>query len=360
MSDIAFNVPINGVSFGQTSINILREIRNRGLEPFIFPIGGSLDLGCEPDGEELQEWLVPLLKNSGKKYNKDIPIIKLWHLNGGLESFGRKQALITFYELDSPTEEELNIARNQDKLIFSSKYTCEVFEKAGVKCHFIPLGFDANNFQDTGKKYFNDGRITFNLCGKFEKRKHHVKIIKAWLKEFGDNNKYFLQCSLYNNFLKQEVNNSLVMNALEGQRHSNISFLNYMEKNSTYNDYLNSSSIIIGMSGGEGWGLPEFHSVGLGKHAVILNAHGYKSWADEKNSVLVEPSGKIDVYDDMFFKQGQAFNQGQIFDWKEEDFIKGCYEAIERVKTSPVNEEGKMLQKTFSYEGMTDKLLNLF
>ena len=348
------------VSFGQTSIGILREIRNRGLEPFIFPIGGSLDLGCETDPDDFKGWLIPRLKASGKSYNKDIPIIKLWHLNGGLESFGRKQALISFYELDSPTEEEKNIGRNQDKLIFSSEYTCEVFKEAGVESNFIPLAFDTNNFKETGKKYFNDGRITFNLCGKFEKRKHHSKIIKAWLKEFGDNNELFLQCSLYNNFLKPEVNNSLVMATLEGQRHTNVSFLNYMEKNSTYNDYLNSSNIIIGMSGGEGWGLPEFHSVGLGKHAVILNAHAYKGWADETNSILVEPSGKIDAYDDTFFQKGQAFNQGQIFDWKEEDFIEACHKAIERVKTNRINEAGQLLKDKFSYKRMVDSLLNLF
>ncbi len=55
-----------------------------------------------------------------------------------------------------------------------------------------------------------------------------------------------------------------------------------MQKNSLYNDYLNSANIILGMSGGEGWGLPEFQSVALGKHAVILNATGYKDWATEK------------------------------------------------------------------------------
>ena len=64
-----------------------------------------------------------------------------------------------------------------------------------------------------------------------------------------------------------------------------------MDKNIVYNDFLNSGDIILGMSGGEGWGLPEFHSVGMGKHAVVLNAHSYKDWADEINSVLIKESG---------------------------------------------------------------------
>ena len=53
----------------------------------------------------------------------------------------------------------------------------------------------------------------------------------------------------------------------------------------------------------------EFHSVAMGKHSVTLNASGYKQWANEENSVLVNPSGKVPVYDGMFFHEGQPYNQ---------------------------------------------------
>ena len=63
------------------------------------------------------------------------------------------------------------------------------------------------------------------------------------------------------------------------------------------------------MSGAEGWGLPEFQSTAIGKHSVILNATGYKQWANEENSTLVEPSGKQPIYDNTFFKEGSQFNR---------------------------------------------------
>jgi hypothetical protein len=103
-----------------------------------------------------------------------------------------------------------------------------------------------------------------------------------------------------------------------------------MQKNVLYNDFLNSSNIVIGMSGGEGWGLPEFQSVALGKHGVILNSSGYQDWANEKNSVMVQPNGKEDSSDGVFFRKGGAFNQGNIFTFNEDEFIAGCEEAIER------------------------------
>jgi hypothetical protein len=113
------------------------------------------------------------------------------------------------------------------------------------------------------------------------------------------------------------------------------------------------------MSGGEGWGLPEFHSLALGKHAVILNAHVYKDWANEENACLVEPSSKIEAHDNMFFHRGTPFNQGNIFTFKEDDFISGCERAIERVQKNKLNEAGLKLQKQFTIENTVDRIVNL-
>ena len=132
-----------------------------------------------------------------------------------------------------------------------------------------------------------------------------------------------------------------------------------MQKNSLYNDFLNSGNIILGMSGAEGWGLPEFQSTALGKHAVILNATSYKDWANPENSTLVEPSGKIDSEDGMFFKKGNPFNQGQIYDFNEDEFIDGCEKAVERYKESPVNTEGLKLQEQFPYSATVEQITNI-
>jgi len=146
---------------------------------------------------------------------------------------------------------------------------------------------------------------------------------------------------------------------LEGVNYFNVSFMGHMPKNALYNDYLNSADIIIGMSGGEGWGLPEFHSVAMGKHAIILNAHSYKDWANENNSVLVQPSSKIDAVDNMFFHKGQAFNQGNIFIFNDDEFIAGCEKAIDRVNLNKLNSEGLKLQDKFTSEKFADNVLNI-
>jgi hypothetical protein len=113
------------------------------------------------------------------------------------------------------------------------------------------------------------------------------------------------------------------------------------------------------MSGGEGWGLPEFQSVSIGKHAIILNAHAYKEWANEENSVLVEPNGKIEAYDGMFFQKGSQYNQGNIFDFNQDDFLSACDKAVDRVKLNRSNAKGLELQAKFSSEKLAQNVLNI-
>ena len=325
--EVAFELPINPVSFGQVSTALLREAYARGMSPSVFAIG-NVDLSTQDtEDKDFLKWLEDRLNNSLKTHKKDFPSIKLWHINGGLSSVSNEQTLLTFYETDSPTQSELNITR-QNKTVFTSTFTKQIFESNGVDCHYVPLGFDKYNFSKIEKKYFSDDRIVFNLCGKLEKRKHHKKVIQSWLNKFGDNGKYFLQCALFNPHIKQEDNIRLFNECTGGREFFNLSFLNYMPHNSLYNDFLNSGDISISMSGGEGWSLPEFHSVALGKHAVVLNAHVYKDWANKDNAVLVNPSGKIECYDGMFFQKGQQFNQGNLFDFEVDEFIAACEEAI--------------------------------
>ena len=44
------------------------------------------------------------------------------------------------------------------------------------------------------------------------------------------------------------------------------------------------------------------------------------------------------------FTKGQPYNQGQFYDFDEDDFISGCEEAIKKVQASPNNDAGEKLK----------------
>jgi hypothetical protein len=165
--------------------------------------------------------------------------------------------------------------------------------------------------------------------------------------------------SIFNPFLDPNLQSQILNQALGGEKYWNINFLPFAQSNNSYNELLNNTDIVLAMSGGEGWGLPEFQTVALGKHCIGLYAHAYKDWMNEDNAILVRPNGKIPVYDNIFFKQGDNFNQGNIFDWKEEDFIEGLEKVESRYKLNPVNEAGLKLQNEFTYSKMVDQILEI-
>jgi hypothetical protein len=91
------------------------------------------------------------------------------------------------------------------------------------------------------------------------------------------------------------------------------------------------------MSRGEGWSLPSFHTVGLGKHAIIHNCSSLKGWANKENAVLVEPRGKVKAVDGIFFSGQGPFNVGNFWNWDEEDFMKALDQVVERKKMNKIN-----------------------
>jgi len=363
MKNFSLHLPINSTSLGQTSTLILRTlIENPELLAKVdglFNIGHDLDLSSQDQSsvKSFSPAVQQLMNDSLSKYSRSTPCFKLWHLLGSLESYSANPTLLSFYELDEPTSAELTIAGSQNTL-FTSRYTCDVFASRGVQTKYVPLAFDDFNFKVKNTRRIPD-RITFNVVGKYEKRKSHEKVIKSWIKKFGNDRRYFLQAAVYNPFFPNpaETNNRVTNELLGGRSVFNVNFFGHMLQNSLYNDFLNSSDIVLGLSGGEGWGLPEFQSVAMGKHAVILDAHGYKGWANAENSVLVKPNGKTPAYDGLFFRQGAPFNQGSIFTFDEDAFIYGCEQAIERVKSSPVNASGIKLQQEFSRQKMVNQII---
>ena len=354
---LALQVPINSVSFGNISIALLREMHKAGLAPCVFPIG-NVDLSTQKVDKEFGGWLSQCINRAVSEHSRKTPIFKLWHLNGGLESYSERQVLLTFYETDNPTREELNVVRNNAHVFFSSEETVNIFKNFGCEnVSYLPLGFDGANFKRTEKNYFADGRIVGGVVGKCELlRKRHEKVIKTWVKKFGGNSKHCLQCAIWNPFMKPEDNSMLVNKIMDGKRVFNVQFVPFMTTNEIYNDYLNSLDYVIGL-GTENWGLPEFHSVAMGKHGIVLNAGGYKGWANNENCVLINPSSKLLAHDGMFFHKGAPYNQGNVWDFSEDDLLAGLDTVIQRVEANKINQAGLKLQEEFTWAKTLEKIL---
>lgn len=359
MSKLTFNLPLNSTSLGQVSLCILRELFLKKKEILLFPIG-NVDISTQTQDEDFNKWITESIYKSTRFHDRTNPIFKLWHLAGSLESYSNKQILFSFYEVDSPTPTEVNIVKNNSLVLFSSNYSVSIFNNMGCNnVKYVPLGFDSYHFKQIATPSKKEG-IHFGLFGKLEpQRKRHLKVLQNWIKKYGNKHGYFLNCAIFNHFIDPNVQSQIINQALNGERYWNINFLNYMPSNEMYNSLLNNTDIILAMSGGEGWGLPEFQTVALGKHCIGLNAHAYKDWMDNKNAVIINPNSKIPVYDNLFFKPGMEYNQGNIFDWSDQDFINGLDAVESRYKANPINTVGLELQTKYTYSNMINSILDM-
>lgn len=357
MNKLLFDGPINSLSLGNTSFNFLREIWKKNVDTCFFPVGDNADFNSfDKVDPAFLEWV----KQSGFKrltsFNKDIPTLKNWHINGSERRISKDQYLYTYHETSRATPEEINIVKQQNHVFFSSSYSANIFKDAGCdNVSNIPLGFD-EDFSIIENKFPKDV-IHFGLIGKFERRKNTKLIIQSFIKKYGNNNKYLLTCVVNNPFFKPEDFKAVVMDATFGKVWSNINFLPFMPKNSQVNEFLNSIDIdLSGYSNGEGWNMGAFNSTALGKWSIVSNCSSHKDWATEKNSIFIEPDGEQPCYDNYFFREGGSFNQGNYAILTQEKFISAL--ELSETKAKQINEKGLLLQKEFTYKNSIEKILS--
>ncbi len=358
----ALNFPLNGVSFGQTSVAILREIFKRGLSPSVFPIG-PVDLSTQKPDADFNAKLQGAINAAQQRHSRQHTAFRLWHIPGSMETVSaRDSRLITFQECGTLTPLEINVLRNQQKVYVTNRYAQTFFKMYGIDAEWLPLGFDAHNFHMLEKRPSIEGVTSWLISGKAEARKSTYRQLALWCKRYGRDKNHRLNLSIANPFLSPQDQQNLILRALEGKTigpngyYWNVNQLDFSPTNAEFNTVLQSSEIALCCSTSEGFGLPEFHAAAMGAWPVVLDAHAFKDHFTTENAILVPPNGMEPIYDGIFFRQGEVTNQGNRFCFSDEDFYKGCEEAERRVKTIGLNQEGLKLQNQ-TYAQTVDNLL---
>ena len=339
--------PYNSLSMGTVSVSLTRELFKRGELPCIFPIYGQPpDLSAQVHDQEFNQKLDACVLSAPQRHSRKNPALMQWHINGALDSYSEKgNHLLTYLETDTLTPTETNVLRQQAKVYVTSRFTASMMAQYGIQAEYVPLGFDSHNFKQLGTRPKIDGVVQFFLPGKLEARKNHMQVLSAWAKRFGNDKAYRLNCAVHNPFLPPERMNAMINQALGGKPYWNIFFHPWQNDNGSYNSLIQSSEIVISMSGGEGRDLPCYHATALGAWPVAMKAHAYLDYLTDENAVLVSPNGKRPAADGVHFAPSGPYNQGNFFTVSDEEFIKGCEKAVENVKTKGLNTAGMELQK---------------
>jgi hypothetical protein len=270
-----------------------------------------------------------------------------------------KQFTLSFHEVDSATETEVNIVNQQDHTFFTSSWTVDTFKTYGANnVSFVLLGLD-EDFTPINRRLVADDITHWVLGGtKWEQRKNTELIIKTWIKKYGGNAAHQLSLAVTNPFFKPEQMHVLYQQALGMTKPFNVNVLPLLKTNVEMNALYNSADICLaGLSSGEAWNIPSFTTTAFGKWSCVLNATGHKDWATAENCVLVEPTGMRPVYDNAFFVQGAPNNQGNVYAVTEERVLE-AFERAEKVAKTP-NPAGERLRETHTYAKTVDQILQV-
>lgn len=359
------HLPINNLSFGYVAYHLLRELylRKDSITTNWSPLHNSMDFGAFDKADpEFLNWARASAGSFLKSYKADFPTLKLWHIRDSHENIGTKNVLFTFHETDQLTPIEVNILNQQKAIIVSSEHSKEVFEDFGVRVpvYYVPLGFDSVHFRNLGRKSYNEDMTCWFIGGKAEMRKGNIEAAKLWVKKYGNDDKHILHLMVFNPFLEQMrkgENERIINDITENKKFRNVVSYPYMPTLSQVNEIYNATDIVIDVSRGEGWSLPSFNTLALGKHAVIHNCSAMKGWANDQNSVLVQSNGKLKAADGVFFAEGTEYNVGNFYNWNPADVTAAFDTAFTRRQANRLNTEGLKIAQDFTWNATMNKIL---
>ena len=98
-----------------------------------------MDLSAQVKDDMFELWLKKCTDEALEDHKKTDPIFKLWHLVGSMESHSCEQSLLSFYELDSPTKVEVNIAKNNKNV------NCWAFSDFALHGRHMPERLDLSS-----------------------------------------------------------------------------------------------------------------------------------------------------------------------------------------------------------------------
>jgi len=301
--------PINGLSYGLVTINLVNALSNLGEAIDLYPINPQ-NIECEP---QYQDNIKKCLENA-KSFNEYGPAIKIWH-QWDFSIFPKNDCRIGFpiFELDQLTKLEQHNLNSLKFVFVCSKWAENVCINSNIfsQVEVIPLGVDLNIFNNTNIRKNN--KTIFLNVGKWEKRKGHDILSQAFNAAFEEKDKVELWMMPSNPFLSPEKTAEWENLYKNSKLFSKIRFLPRQNSQNELQYIYNSANFGVFPSRAEGWNLPALESMACGTIPIITNYSAHTEFCNNENSLLIEGNEVEPAIDNQWFVPGNQVNNGNWF-----------------------------------------------
>tara|TARA_R110002020_G_scaffold103752_3_gene243084 strand:- start:2034 stop:3107 length:1074 start_codon:yes stop_codon:yes gene_type:complete len=349
--------PINSLGYGVVGLNITKSL-SRKAEVSLWPISQP-QVSTQEDAEAIQATM-----DNSRTPDWNAPCIRIWHQHDMSQFVGHGLKVgFPIFELDTFSSLEKHHLGHLDKIFVCSEWAKQVvvdtMPHAPHDVHVIPLGVDSRVFPRSPiDNDQNHGTIFFN-CGKWEVRKGHDLISKAFNKAFEPEDDVQLHMMCDNPFCDEKETyewQSLYKNSKLGEK---VKLIGRVE--SSHDVYNIMSKVDCGVfpSRSEGWNLEALELLSCGKHVIATDYSGHTEFCTKENAHLVTIDKKEKAFDGKWFdgKTGSWAHLGS----NQIDQIVEHMRKIHKSKQEgslKTNEAGIKTAQKLSWDSSAEKILS--
>ena len=308
--------PVNKLSYGYVTSGLMSGLTELGHEVSIFPIGPVETEDYNKDFDKCVE--------NAHKFNPKAPSIIVYHAHGlaDYRKFTGLNVGFPIFELNKFTDLELKNMAAMDRLLTTSKWGADILSKYIDKpISVCNLGLD-NVFDIELRKLVghNTHLLKFINIGKWEIRKGHKWIVKAFEKVFGKNNDKIQLSMICNNPFLSDAENASWAALYQDKLGSSVRI--YNKRYHSQRDIaakLAEHEVGIFPSLAEGWNMPLHQAMSMGLSCITTNYSAHTEFCSSDNSLLINSNELENAYDGEFF-----FGNGQWMKFGNEQFEQFC------------------------------------
>jgi glycosyltransferase involved in cell wall biosynthesis len=283
---ININCPINGTGYGITSLNITKEIVNKGINVSLFPIGQNIEVNSEQDKE-----VIKLLTQNSNSFEYNAPCLKIWHQYDLAQKIGNGHYYVfPFFEIDKLTDREKHQLNYADFIFVASDWAKKILLQNNItKNIFVaPLGVDHSIFNIPPKIKIKDETYRFFHIGKWEHRKSHDFLINAFNLAFNETDNVELWMLPYNPFLNEQENNYWFNMVSQSKLKDKIKIFGRLNTQYELAAFIFQCDCGVFLSRAEGWNNEIVESMAMNKPIIATNYSAHTQYLTDKNSLMVE------------------------------------------------------------------------
>lgn len=322
--------PINQLSYGIVSLNLIRELVLQNVNVRVWPIGDRIN---DLSNEQVEYYKLKGCIKPGFAFDYNAPCLKIFHQFSLADSIGKGPRIgFPIFELDKFSELEKCHLNSVDKILVCSKWAQKIVQREipSKDVVVIPLGVDLNIYNENVISERNSSCTVFLNIGKWEIRKGHDILLEAFCKTFGSaDNVHLVMVSEdifhADNNLQWE---SYYKNHKLGDK---VTIVKRLPNEKSLADIISKSDCGVYPTRAEGWGLPILNSMACGKSIIATNYSGQTEFVSIRNSFLVDVDKYEEAYNPPWFIGGGNWAKISL------DQICACMEYVHKTK-----QEGKL------------------